>query len=144
MRSACELSFRCFTRFIAIRRDYESNNILDNLLSRMEQYANNLETLVDERTAAYLEEKRKCEELLYQLLPKYVHLIYRSSIRGYVCAPKKLGARAANGGGPGLFFMLNFCENPLQRGPFVKLFRSLFERMQLFSSKTSIFEKYGS
>ncbi|GAB1859973.1 ANPRA protein [Camponotus japonicus] len=53
-------------------RDYESSNILDNLLSRMEQYATNLETLVEERTADYLEEKRKCEELLYQLLPKSV------------------------------------------------------------------------
>lgn len=58
--------FFFFTSF----RDYESNNILDNLLSRMEQYANNLEALVEERTADYLEEKRKCEELLYQLLPK--------------------------------------------------------------------------
>ncbi|VVC32111.1 Adenylyl cyclase class-4/guanylyl cyclase, conserved site,Nucleotide cyclase,Adenylyl cyclase class- [Cinara cedri] len=38
----------------------------------MEQYANNLETLVDQRTVDYLEEKRKCEELLYQLLPKPV------------------------------------------------------------------------
>lgn len=37
----------------------------------MEQYANNLEALVEERTADYLEEKRKCEELLYQLLPKW-------------------------------------------------------------------------
>ncbi|XP_026332130.1 atrial natriuretic peptide receptor 1 isoform X2 [Hyposmocoma kahamanoa] len=59
----------------AIRRlnkSQESSNILDNLLSRMEQYANNLETLVDERTQDYLEEKKKCEELLYQLLPKSV------------------------------------------------------------------------
>lgn len=56
--------------FFFFYRDYESNNILDNLLSRMEQYANNLEALVEERTADYLEEKRKCEELLYQLLPK--------------------------------------------------------------------------
>ncbi|KAI5740618.1 hypothetical protein M8J76_005579 [Diaphorina citri] len=55
-----------------MKLDYESNNILDNLLSRMEQYANNLEALVEERTADYLEEKRKCEELLYQLLPKSV------------------------------------------------------------------------
>ena len=42
-------------------RDNESGNILDNLLSRMEQYANNLEALVEERTADYLEEKRKAK-----------------------------------------------------------------------------------
>lgn len=45
---------------------------MDNLLQRMEQYANNLEGLVHERTQDYLEEKKKCEELLYQLLPKSV------------------------------------------------------------------------
>ena len=58
---------------IFIYRDNESGNILDNLLSRMELYANNLEQLVEERTADYLEEKQRCEELLYQLLPKYTH-----------------------------------------------------------------------
>ncbi|EZA53250.1 Atrial natriuretic peptide receptor, partial [Ooceraea biroi] len=65
-----------------INKDYESNNILDNLLSRMEQYATNLETLVEIRTADYLEEKRKCEELLYQLLPKSVasQLIFGQSV----------------------------------------------------------------
>lgn len=47
-----------------------SSNILDNLLSRMEQYANNLEELVEDRTQAYLEEKRKAEALLYQILPQ--------------------------------------------------------------------------
>ncbi len=36
----------------------------------MEQYANNLEALVEERTADYLEEKQKCENLLFELLPK--------------------------------------------------------------------------
>uniref|UniRef100_A0A0K2SXE6 guanylate cyclase n=1 Tax=Lepeophtheirus salmonis TaxID=72036 RepID=A0A0K2SXE6_LEPSM len=55
-----------------LNKDNESGNILDNLLSRMEQYANNLEALVEERTADYLEEKRKCEDLLYELLPKSV------------------------------------------------------------------------
>ncbi|KAF3822884.1 hypothetical protein GH733_010320 [Mirounga leonina] len=49
-----------------------SSNILDNLLSRMEQYANNLEGLVEERTQAYLEERRKAEALLYQILPHSV------------------------------------------------------------------------
>uniref|UniRef100_A0A673NBH4 Guanylate cyclase n=1 Tax=Sinocyclocheilus rhinocerous TaxID=307959 RepID=A0A673NBH4_9TELE len=52
-------------------REHRSN-ILDNLLSRMEQYANNLEELVEERTQAYLEEKRKAEALLYQILPHSV------------------------------------------------------------------------
>uniref|UniRef100_A0A674N9G9 Guanylate cyclase n=1 Tax=Takifugu rubripes TaxID=31033 RepID=A0A674N9G9_TAKRU len=47
-------------------------SILNNLLSRMEQYANNLENLVEERTQAYLEEKRKAENLLYQILPHSV------------------------------------------------------------------------
>ncbi|XP_067094422.1 atrial natriuretic peptide receptor 1 [Osmerus mordax] len=49
-----------------------STNILDNLLSRMEQYANNLEELVEDRTQAYHEEKRKAEALLYQILPHSV------------------------------------------------------------------------
>lgn len=66
LQCVCELA----TCSLVPCSDYESSNILDNLLSRMEQYANNLEALVEERTADYLEEKRKCEELLYQLLPK--------------------------------------------------------------------------
>ena len=51
-------------------RDTNSENILDNLLSRMEQYANNLEALVEERTEAFLEEKKRAETLLYEVLPK--------------------------------------------------------------------------
>lgn len=61
-----------------VDREHESGNILDNLLSRMEQYANNLEAQVEERTADYLEEKKKCEELLYQLLPKYFYFFYNT------------------------------------------------------------------
>ena len=55
-----------------INKDNNSSNILDNLLSRMEQYANNLETVVEERTQSYLEEKKKCENLLHELLPPTV------------------------------------------------------------------------
>ncbi|XP_041481819.1 atrial natriuretic peptide receptor 1-like [Lytechinus variegatus] len=47
-------------------------NILDNLLNRMEQYATNLEALVEERTAAFLEEKKRSETLLYEVLPRSV------------------------------------------------------------------------
>ncbi|KAI8437547.1 hypothetical protein MSG28_011845 [Choristoneura fumiferana] len=55
-----------------INKDCETSTRLDILLTQVEQYANNLEALVEERTSDYLEEKRKCEELLYQLLPKSV------------------------------------------------------------------------
>jgi hypothetical protein len=58
-------------RIYFTRENERGPTLVDNLLARMEQYANNLETLVQERTADYLEEKRKCEEVLYQLLPKY-------------------------------------------------------------------------
>ncbi|XP_052081107.1 atrial natriuretic peptide receptor 1-like [Mytilus californianus] len=49
-----------------------SHNILDSLLRRMEQYANNLEDLVSQRTDALIEEKRKSEALLDQVLPRSV------------------------------------------------------------------------
>lgn len=39
-------------------------------MARMEQYASNLESLVTERTRAYLDEKRRVEELLHRLLPQ--------------------------------------------------------------------------
>ncbi|KAJ6663056.1 hypothetical protein lerEdw1_010877 [Lerista edwardsae] len=68
-----------------------STSILDNLLSRMEQYANNLEKLVEERTQAYLEEKRKAEALLYQILPQSV--VCLSVLGGGGCSQHHLLAR---------------------------------------------------
>ncbi|XP_071172165.1 atrial natriuretic peptide receptor 1-like [Mytilus edulis] len=56
-------------RKISVGKD---NNILDNLMKRMELYANNLESLVNERTRAYMEEKKRAEDLLHRLLPPYV------------------------------------------------------------------------
>ena len=52
-----------------INKESRSGNIMDNLLSRMEQYANNLESLVEERTQSYLDEKRRCEvRLLHHVI----------------------------------------------------------------------------
>lgn len=45
---------------------------MDDLLNRMEQYANNLEALVEEKTEQLSQEKRRSEELLYQVLPRPV------------------------------------------------------------------------
>ncbi|KAJ3648141.1 hypothetical protein Zmor_019964 [Zophobas morio] len=47
-------------------------NLMDDLLRRMEQYANNLEALVGEKTEQLSQEKRRSEELLYQVLPRPV------------------------------------------------------------------------
>uniref|UniRef100_A0A7N6FDA1 Guanylate cyclase n=1 Tax=Anabas testudineus TaxID=64144 RepID=A0A7N6FDA1_ANATE len=80
------LMHRCWSEEPSERPDFSTikilgygSNILDNLLSRMEQYANNLEELVEERTQAYHEEKRKAEALLYQILP---HLVAEQLKRG--------------------------------------------------------------
>ncbi|XP_012260738.2 guanylate cyclase 32E isoform X3 [Athalia rosae] len=47
-------------------------NIFDNMMAMMEKYANNLEVLVDERTDQLIEEKKKTDALLYEMLPRYV------------------------------------------------------------------------
>lgn len=48
---------------------------MDDLLRRMEQYANNLESLVEEKTEQLSMEKRRSEELLYQVLPRQEYLL---------------------------------------------------------------------
>ncbi|XP_077986226.1 atrial natriuretic peptide receptor 1-like [Glandiceps talaboti] len=47
-------------------------NVLDNLLQKMEKYADNLEGLVDARTKELMEEKKKTDMLLYRMLPASV------------------------------------------------------------------------
>ncbi|XP_070580962.1 guanylate cyclase 32E-like [Ptychodera flava] len=47
-------------------------NIFDNMIAIMEKYANNLESIVEERTQQLIEEKKKTDNLLNSMLPKYV------------------------------------------------------------------------
>lgn len=62
----------------SIRRRLESmrkgakHNIIDNMMDMMEMYTNNLEEIVQERTAQLEEEKKKTEVLLYRMLPPSV------------------------------------------------------------------------
>jgi nitrate/nitrite-specific signal transduction histidine kinase len=42
---------------------------MDNMVNMLEKYANNLESLVEERTAQLAEEKRKTDNLLHRMLP---------------------------------------------------------------------------
>ena len=47
---------------------------MDNMIQMLERYANNLEGIVDQRTSELLEEKKKTEELLHNMLPRFVYL----------------------------------------------------------------------
>ncbi|KAK3097838.1 hypothetical protein FSP39_013668 [Pinctada imbricata] len=47
-------------------------NIMDNMISMLEKYANNLEDIVEQRTGQLLEEKKKTDLLLYRMLPTTV------------------------------------------------------------------------
>jgi hypothetical protein len=58
-------------RLRSLRKGLKAN-IIDNMLCMMEMHANNLETLVDERTQLLIEEKRKTDALLHEMLPRTV------------------------------------------------------------------------
>ncbi|XP_021355835.1 atrial natriuretic peptide receptor 1-like [Mizuhopecten yessoensis] len=47
-------------------------NIVDNMITMLEKYANNLEHVVEQRTHALLDEKKKTDSLLYRMLPRVV------------------------------------------------------------------------
>ncbi|XP_048584263.1 atrial natriuretic peptide receptor 1 isoform X2 [Nematostella vectensis] len=48
------------------------SSIVDNMLRLMENYTEQLETIVDERTRQLADEKAKTDELLYKMLPRYI------------------------------------------------------------------------
>ncbi|XP_028406591.1 receptor-type guanylate cyclase Gyc76C-like [Dendronephthya gigantea] len=50
----------------------KTTNIIDNMVNMLEKYANNLESLVEERTTLLVEEKKKTDRLLHQMLPPSV------------------------------------------------------------------------
>ena len=62
---------------LSINNNVSINSTLtENLLIRMEQYATDLEMIVRQRTNQLAEEKKKTEELLYQILPKFVYTFF--------------------------------------------------------------------
>ncbi|XP_028968561.1 receptor-type guanylate cyclase Gyc76C-like [Galendromus occidentalis] len=49
-----------------------NDNLVDNMVTRLEKYANNLEGLVQDRTKKLEDEKKRTERLLHQILPESV------------------------------------------------------------------------
>lgn len=47
--------------------------MIDNMIAILEKHANHLEELVAERTSELDAEKKKTENLLYRMLPQWVH-----------------------------------------------------------------------
>ena len=56
--------------FMFIKSCFRKVNIMDNMVKKLERYANNLEELVDKRTEELFQEKKKTDQLLYRMLPR--------------------------------------------------------------------------
>jgi hypothetical protein len=54
------------------------------MVNMLEKYANNLESLVEERTTQLVEEKKKTDELLHQMLPPLVCYEFGFSLTSYL------------------------------------------------------------
>jgi len=48
---------------------YRKIDIVDSMLHKLEKYADNLEVIVQQRTADLVEEKHKTDMLLHRMLP---------------------------------------------------------------------------
>jgi len=44
---------------------------MDTMIQKLEKYADNLENIVQQRTAELIDEKQKTDMLLYRMLPPY-------------------------------------------------------------------------
>uniref|UniRef100_S4RUP6 Guanylate cyclase n=1 Tax=Petromyzon marinus TaxID=7757 RepID=S4RUP6_PETMA len=64
--------FSSVSRMLRLASPEGDMNILDNMVSKLEKYANHLEEVVDDRTAQLESEKKKTDRLLSSLLPGIV------------------------------------------------------------------------
>jgi len=49
---------------------YRRTDIIDHVLEKLEKYANNLESIVEQRTSELLDEKKETDMLLNRMLPR--------------------------------------------------------------------------
>ena len=63
-------------------------DIVDHVLQKLEKYANNLESIVEQRTADLLDEKRKTDLLLNQMLPPSAHFLLLNNVLIMITDPR--------------------------------------------------------
>jgi len=54
---------------------------MDSMLQKLEKYADNLENIVEHRTAELMDEKHKTDMLLYRMLPPYALLFITINLK---------------------------------------------------------------
>lgn len=50
-------------------------NVMETLMERMSRYTAKLQEAVEERSAEVVKEKKKCDQLLSKMLPRYVQYV---------------------------------------------------------------------
>jgi len=65
---------------------------MDSILHKLEKYADNLEDIVQQRTAELIEEKQKTDMLLNRMLPQYAFvMLFITRSHGIPTLPREQG-----------------------------------------------------
>ena len=58
---------------------------METLMERMSKYTEKLQEAVEERSAEVVKEKKKCDELLSKMLPRYIYIYIIKSSTDMMC-----------------------------------------------------------
>ncbi|GAU96842.1 hypothetical protein RvY_08220 [Ramazzottius varieornatus] len=108
-------------------------NFVDSLLQRMSQYAEELENRIAAATAGMIEEKKKSEELLFQVLPRHLAL---ALTQGRKIEPESFSAVTI-----GFTAIANFGDIALQSTP-MQIVDLLNDLYSMFDATLELFNVY--